>query len=256
MDREKGFTKGHSAGVPSGKASPRRLIGKLVLAILLTESAVMLFLHLMSGYIGHGSLLEIIIDPVLLAAMLLPVLFMLVFKPMMDAINKVKASEDSLRFEKERLLNIFETMEDGVAIINRDYEVDYANPALEREFGQWKGRRCFDYLHDRQEPCPRCPNQRVFAGETVRWEWWSFKNKKTYDLIDSPLRNPDNTISKLEIFRDITESKVAEARLKERLEDLERFQKATIGRELRLKELKDRIKTLEDKIKGINNKQD
>jgi len=71
------------------------------------------------------------------------------------------------------------------------------------------------YLHDREEVCPWCPNQAVFAGETVRWEWHSLKNQRTYDLIDTPLRNADGSISKLEIFRDITERKQAEEALRD-----------------------------------------
>ncbi len=39
----------------------------------------------------------------------------------------------------------------------------------------------------------------------MRWEWTSEKTGRTYDLIDAPIVNADKTISKLEIFRDITE---------------------------------------------------
>jgi C4-dicarboxylate-specific signal transduction histidine kinase len=53
----------------------------------------------------------------------------------------------------------------------------------------------------------------VFAGKSVRWEWRSPRTGRTYDLIDSPLRNPNGTISKLEIFHDITDRKQAEERL-------------------------------------------
>lgn len=248
------FNRGNPAAVPSVKTSPKRLIVILVLLILAIEAAVMLFLHLvLSVFIGHGSVFELIIDPVLLTALLSPFLYVIVFRPMINAMNALKASEDSLRFEKEKVLNILEAMEDGVAIIGRDYDMEYANPALEKEFGQWQGIKCFSYLHDMTEVCPQCPNKRVFDGNTVRWEWYSPKNDKTYDLIDSPLKNPDNTISKLEIFRDISDKKAAETELKKRLDELERFQKATIGRELKIKELKERVKMLEDRMKGLNN---
>lgn len=47
------------------------------------------------------------------------------------------------------------------------------------------------------------------------------------------------------IIRDITERKQAEENLKRHVEELERFKKATIQRELRMKELRDRVEELE-----------
>ncbi|MBM4137850.1 MAG: PAS domain S-box protein [Nitrospira sp.] len=126
-----------------------------------------------------------------------------------------KQAEKEIRYEKDKLRKIFEAMEDGVYIVNQNYDVEYINPFLEKEFGHWRGRKCYEYFHDRTEVCPWCPNQKVFAGETVRWEWYSFKNQRTYDLIDTPLKNPDGSVSKLEIFRDITERKKADEKLRE-----------------------------------------
>src|SRR4030067_13270 len=47
------------------------------------------------------------------------------------------------------------------------------------------------------------------------------------------------------IFRDITERKKIEKEVKERVEELEKFYEMAIGRELRMKELKDEIKRLQ-----------
>ena len=131
-------------------------------------------------------------------------------------ITERKKAEEKLRNERNRLIGVFEAMEDGVYIVNQQHDIQYVNPVLEKDFGPWQGRKCYTYFHDRKEVCPWCRNDDVFAGKTVRWEWYSFKNQKTYDLIDTPLRNPDGSISKLEIFRDITEFKQMEQRERER----------------------------------------
>lgn len=159
--------------------------------------------------------------------------------------RELEDSREALKMESDKLKGIFEAMEDGIYIVNQKNEIEYVNPVIEREFGPVKGRKCFEYLHDRGEVCPWCPNERVFAGETVRWEWYSVKNGKTYDLMDTPLRNADGSISKLEIFRDITVRKKEEETLKKYIDELEQFRKVTINRELRMRELKDKIEELE-----------
>ena len=130
-----------------------------------------------------------------------------------DDITKRKQAEEALRTERDKLKQIFEAMDDGVYIVNQDYDIEYVNPVLIADFGPYEGRKCYAYFHDREEVCPWCKNQDVFAGNTVRWEWYSLKNGKTYDLIDTPLRNIDGTISKLEIFRDITDRKRLETEM-------------------------------------------
>jgi PAS domain S-box-containing protein len=106
-------------------------------------------------------------------------------------------------------------MEDGVNIVSPQHKIEYINPVLEREFGAIKGRNCYEYFHDRKEPCPWCKNKQVFAGKTVRWVWHSAKNRRTYDLFDTPLKKADGTVSKLEILRDVTEHKRVEAALRQ-----------------------------------------
>jgi len=129
-------------------------------------------------------------------------------------ITERKQAEEELHLERDKLTNILDSMKDGIYIANSQYEVEYVNPVIETQFGSVEGRKCYKYFHDLEEVCPWCKNQAVFAGETVRWEWYSFKNQRTYDLIDTPLKNADGSISKLEIFRDITERKQAEERIR------------------------------------------
>jgi PAS domain S-box-containing protein len=130
-------------------------------------------------------------------------------------INERKQAEEALQLERDNLRNIFESIEDGIFIVNQQYDIQYVNPVLVKDFGYYEGRKCYEYFHDRDEVCPWCKNQDVWAGKTVRWEWYSFKNERTYDLIDTPMTLPDGSIGKLEIFRDITEHKKLEAQLRQ-----------------------------------------
>jgi len=129
-------------------------------------------------------------------------------------ITERKRAEEALRYERDNLARVIEAMADGVYIVNQQYDIQYVNPVLVQDFGPYQGRKCYAYFHDREEVCPWCKNQDVFAGKTVQWEWYSLKNQRTYDLIDTPLRDADGNILKLEILRDITERKRAEEELR------------------------------------------
>jgi PAS domain S-box-containing protein len=131
-----------------------------------------------------------------------------------DITGRVHA-EEAVRSERQRLVNILDSMVDGVYIVNQQNEIEYVNPLLKGEYGPVNGRKCHEYFEGRKKACTWCKNQEVFAGRTVRSEWYSEKTNRTYDLINTPLKNPDGSISKLGIFRDITERKSAEEALRE-----------------------------------------
>ncbi len=136
-------------------------------------------------------------------------------------ITKEVELEKRLKAERDNLNLIFESMPDGVYIISEDYKVEFMNRVLREEFGDQIGGICYKVFHERGEPCPRCKLPEVMKGQTVRWEWYSRRTNRTYDLIETPLRGTDGTISKLTIFRDITDRKRMEEKLKESRKFLE-----------------------------------
>ena len=132
-----------------------------------------------------------------------------------------KQKENALRSQRDNLMNILDSMADGIYIINQDYDVEYANSTLVKEFGPVDGKKCYEYLSGRKDVCPYCKNEEVFKGQSVHWQWYSPKNDKTYDLMDTPLKNPDGSIWKMEIFRDITDYKKTEEALRKTRDELE-----------------------------------
>jgi signal transduction histidine kinase len=58
-------------------------------------------------------------------------------------------------------------------------------------------------------------NERVFRGETVRWEVQSPKDLHWYYVVNTPIRHADGTMSKQSMIMDITERKQAEEALRE-----------------------------------------
>ena len=141
-------------------------------------------------------------------------------------ITKEVELEERIKEERDKLDLIFESMADGVYIVSKDYEVEFMNKVLIDAFGDRIGAICYKVFHNREEPCPLCKSSEVMKGKTVRWVWHSRMMNKTYDLIETPLRNVGDTISKLTIFRDITDQTRAEKALwvsHKKLEELDKM---------------------------------
>ncbi len=159
-------------------------------------------------------------------------------------ITKEVELEARIKEERDNMNLIFDSMVDGIYIVSKDYEIEFMNKVLIDAFGDHVGAICYKAVHNREEPCPLCKNPEVMNGETVQWEWNSGRRNKAYDLIETPLKNIDGTISKLTIFRDITERKLAEEKLEKKVKELRRFNEMTVDRELKMVELKKEINSL------------
>ncbi|MCF8112035.1 MAG: PAS domain S-box protein [Desulfobacteraceae bacterium] len=115
--------------------------------------------------------------------------------------------------EKEMLKAIFETIEEGIYVIDQNYTIEYMNSQMVELFGEGTGKKCHRLLNDSDTLCPWCRAPEVFRGNRLHWELYVPKADKTFALTELPLKNPDGSMSKLCIFRDITERKQREAKL-------------------------------------------
>ncbi|GEM_PF-2389455 len=126
-----------------------------------------------------------------------------------------KQAEEKVELERKKLKNILDTMSDGVYIVNQGFDLEYVNPAIENEFGQAEGHKCYQYLHGLETTCPWCVIDKVIQGEMTRSEWSSPTSNKVFELIDTPIRQSDGSVSKLGIRHDITLHKENEDQLKQ-----------------------------------------
>jgi PAS domain S-box-containing protein len=121
-----------------------------------------------------------------------------------------------------RLRAMIDSVDGFIYICSRDYRIEYMNERLiERTGYDGTGEICYKVLHDRDEICPWCINDRIFSGETVHWEIQSPKDRRWYSIVNTPIYNPDGSISKQAMIRDISHTKRAEGDLKHALDRLE-----------------------------------
>lgn len=121
-----------------------------------------------------------------------------------------------------RLRAMIDSFDGFIYICSRDYLIEYMNERLIARTGRdGTGELCYKVLHEREEVCPWCINERVFAGETVHWEIQSPKDRRWYSIVNTPISNPDGSVSKQALIRDITDAKRIESDLKHALHRLE-----------------------------------
>jgi two-component system NtrC family sensor kinase len=109
---------------------------------------------------------------------------------------------------------ILEAFEDGIYVMNEDFIVEYMNPSMIADFGDGVGKKCHEVLNPKRGKCPWCRSKEIFAGNKMSREVDVPLVDKTYYLTEVPFENDDGSILKLSIYRDITQRKRREEKLR------------------------------------------
>lgn len=138
-------------------------------------------------------------------------------------ITESKRLEEALRADEQFLEDIFNSIQDGLSILDLDRRIIRVNPAM-RKFPcsePMEGRKCFEVYHGKNRPCEPCPvTHTLKTGETsygqveVRDKLGARKFNEIYSY---PLINHANGELQgvIEYVRDVTERRLAEEALKE-----------------------------------------
>ncbi len=129
-------------------------------------------------------------------------------------ITERKRAEEALQESEEKYRSMMEAMIEPIYICSPDFRVEYMNPAMIRRTGRdATGENCFKALHDLEEKCPWCMHDKAQQGEYIELEIVSPKDNRSYYISQAPIAHGDGSVSKLTIFRDITEMRETEAQL-------------------------------------------
>lgn len=121
--------------------------------------------------------------------------------------------EKALEEERKRLNDVLELMPAYLILLSKDYHVVYANRFFRERFGESHGRRCYEYLFNRNEPCEVCDTYRVLKEKRpVTWEWTGPDNH-IYSIFDFPFSDHDGSEMIMEAGIDVTGLKEAQKEL-------------------------------------------
>jgi two-component system CheB/CheR fusion protein len=135
---------------------------------------------------------------------------------------EIRQTCEAVEAERQRFYSVLELLPAYVVLLTPDYHVPFANRFFRERFGESQGKRCYEYLFQRTEPCDICETYTVLkTGKPHHWEWTGPDNRD-YDVHDFPFTDNDGAPFILEMGIDVTEIKRAEAALKAANETLER----------------------------------
>lgn len=135
--------------------------------------------------------------------------------------ERVKA-EMAVGMEKQKFNDVLELLPAYLILLTPDYKVPYANRYFRERFGDSGGRRCFEYLFNRTEPCEVCETYRTLReNHPITWEWVGPDNH-IYSIFDFPFKDSDNSPMIMEMGIDITGLKNAQSDLMRLNTELER----------------------------------
>jgi len=134
-------------------------------------------------------------------------------------ITERKKSEEQLQAERNKLQSVIGAMEDGLNIMDKDYNIIYQSRLPRKLYGDRLGEKCYRVYAGEEEVCVGCPVKKAFndgKSHSSEKKLLTPSGKVSYwETIANPVRDASgHIVSCLEIARNITERKQAEDELK------------------------------------------
>ena len=125
--------------------------------------------------------------------------------------RNLKLKETALAESEAKYRSMMESITDPVYIASPDFKVAFMNPAMISMVGRDEtGKTCFQSISGNSNQCDFCVFPEIKRENTIVKETLRQKDGRYYHVTHSPICHTDGSISKLTIFRDVTDLKQIE----------------------------------------------
>ncbi len=138
-----------------------------------------------------------------------------VFTPLLKNIQRERLLDN---LSNELLQTVLAVIQDGICILDKEYNIIYSNPALNCWYPDEvfiAGHKCYDVYHQRKSPCEVCPIIRLFKSKAPQTDIVRFDKRKGesgwQQLFCVPILDSNSeVVLAIEYIRDITAQRNAE----------------------------------------------
>jgi PAS domain S-box-containing protein len=163
-------------------------------------------------------------------------------------VTELKLAEEEIARTAQEWQTTFDVVNDAIWLLDKEQRVLRSNKIAERLFQRPReeiiGKHCWEIVHGAAQPIPECPvlrasiNLRREVKELQIGEHW-------FEITADPILDAAGRYGgAVHIISDITEHKRATEQLNEQLDELRRWNKAALGRETRIIDLKHEVNEL------------
>lgn len=130
-------------------------------------------------------------------------------------ISDRRRAEQALANERRRFEAVLDHLPVMVCLLRPDYSVAFANRSFRKQFGESKGRKCYEFCFGQTAPCQFCQTFNVLKkGQPIDWEVVT-KEGRIIHAFDFPFTDADGSPLVLEMAIDVTDQKEAERKIQE-----------------------------------------
>ncbi len=130
-------------------------------------------------------------------------------------ITERKRGEAAVLAERRKFNTILDSVPPYVCLLTPDYHVAFDNREFRTRFGEHQGRKCYEFLFNRTEPCEVCETYKVLTDDQPRSWQWTGPDGRHYDIFDFPFTDTDGSKLILEMGIDVTEREKTESALRQ-----------------------------------------
>ena len=177
-------------------------------------------------------------------------------------ITERKKAEEELKKSRRDWEDIFQAIGHPAVILDSEHNIILANHAVAKITGKTMeeliNKKCYEVFHGTTQPPEGCPMKKMLASKNLEVAEMEMEVLGGVFIVScTPVTDDKGNLQKIiHIATDITDRKKAEKELKrnekelkKRVQELEEFYNIAVGRELRMKELKEINEALEAELK-------